>query len=290
MDKKTRVDFKFHLPKTLQEALEMKATYGADALLYAGGTDIVPKMKALVLTPEHVISLNEIEELHHLTFEEDCVRIGAMRTLHELETHKELQKKLPLLTDSIHTMSSTQIRNTGTLVGNICNAIPSADTAPALLALNAQIKICSAAGERVIPVSELFTGVCRTSLTETEIVTEVIVPYAPKGAFASYNKESVRRALDLAIVGVAGCVVVENNVCTDCRLALGAVAVTPRRAVHAEKLLLGAALTDELIQEAAVVAATQDCSPISDIRATREYRIELVRLAVRDILMSAKNG
>lgn len=290
MSKKTHEDFVYHAPDSLGEALKLKAEYKEDATIFAGGTDIIPKLKALVLTPNHMIDLQKISELHALRYDEEGAHIGAMMTLHELETNAEFCEKFTVLSDSIHTMSSTQIRNNGTITGNICTAIPSADTAPALLALNAKVVAASVNGKRIIPIQEFFTGVGKTCLTTEEIVTEIIVPCVPAKAYTSYRKESVRHALDLAIVGVAGCVVVEDGVCTDCRIALGAVAVVPKRAENAEKLLRGTELTDEVIQRAAVIAATQDCKPISDIRATKEYRTELVRLATRDILKAAMNS
>lgn len=287
MEHKTNVNFAYHAPETLSDALKLKNEYGANAAILAGGTDLVPKIKALAATPDHVISLGNVTELDFIDFREEYVCIGAMRRLYEIETDATVPKKVPLLAEAIHTMSNTQIRNMSTLTGNVCNAIPSADTAPALLVLNASVKAVSVNGERMIPLEDFFTGVCRTCLAPEEIVTEIHVPYAPENATCIYRKETVRRALDLAIVGVAGCVVVENGVCTDCRLALGAVATTPKRAKTAESMLIGKTLTEELVNEAAVAASVEDCLPISDIRATKEYRVELVRLATRDIVLAA---
>lgn len=284
---KTKQDFVYHAPETLDGALSILDEYGASAKVIAGGTDVIPRLKAMVLTPDHIVSLSKIDALKFVEFGESSVRIGAMVTLHEIELHEELKEKLPILGQAAHTMSSTQIRTVSTMTGNICNAIPSADMAPALVAMGAKVKAVSSKGERVIPIDEFFTHVSKTCLAANEIVTEVEVPYPVEGTAPVYIKHTVRRALDLALVGVAGWCLVEDGVCKDCRLALGAVAITPRRALHAEDMLRGKVLTRELVEEAAVVASTQDCAPITDIRATKEYRMELVRLGVRDIVLGA---
>lgn len=282
-------DFVFHTPSTLQEALELAEQYGSAACLMSGGTDFIPKMKALVMTPDHVISLKGIKKLAYIDF--DCregLRIGTAATLRRVESHPVVQSVFPALQEGIHSMANTQVRNAGTVVGNLCNAVPSADTAPPLLVLDASVHIQSLRGERVVPLRDFFTGVCRTCLAPDEIVTEVRIPVPDKRAVMKYYKNSARRALDLAIVGVATYVVPdEEGMVLDARIALGAVAVTPRRAPRAEEMLKGRRLTAELIEEAAAFAAQEECAPISDIRASKEYRRELVRLSVRDGLTLA---
>lgn len=275
--------FVFHNPSTVAEAVALLEQYQGKAKVIAGGTDLVPKYKAGVIHPEHLINIKSIQSLNYVTFDETAgLRIGAAAALHDLERETVIQGRYPMLYQGIHSMASTQIRNAGTLVGNICNAIPSADTAPALLALKATVKITGAAGTREVPVEEFFTGVCRTVVGETEMVTEVVVPVPDDGVVMNYYKNTVRRGLDLAMVGVAVYINAKEGVCQEIRIGLGAVAATPRRAFNAEKLLLGKKLTAELIEEAAAVASREDCAPITDIRATKEYRQELVRLSVRD--------
>lgn len=276
-------DFVYLVPNTLEEATKALQEYGARAKIIAGGTDLIPKMKANVVQPEYLVSLKKLTELDFITYdEENGLRFGAGTTLRKLEAFPAVREKYPVLYQGMHSMASTQIRNAGTVVGNICNAVPSADTAPALLVLGACVKIVSCRGERLVPVSEFFTGVCRTVVQPEEIVTEVRIPAPGKGYQAEYYKYTIRKALDLAMVGVAVNGLVEDGICKDIRIALGAVAVTPRLAVKAQELLAGKQLTEELVEEAARVASQEDCAPITDIRATAAYRREMVRLLTRD--------
>lgn len=290
-EKKTKNDFEFFAPGTLKEALELIDRYRDSAKLMSGGTDFIPKMKALAVTPDQVIYLKNIKELSYIDY--DCrlgLRIGAETPLKKVEEHPVVKEVYPALREGIHSMANTQIRNAGTITGNICNAVPSADTAPPLIVLDASVRIQSVEGERSVPIAEFFTGVCRTCLADNEIVTEIMIPNPEKNAVMKYYKSSARQALDLAIVGVATKVVLDKEgFVKDARIALGAVAVTPKRAYQAEEMLSGRRLTEELIEEAAAFAANQECAPISDIRASKEYRRELVRLSVRDGLRLAVN-
>ena len=184
-------------------------------------------------------------------------------------------------------MLNTAIHNISTVTGNICYAVPSADTAAPLLTLEAVLSVKSVDGERKVPIGELFAGVRRTTLKKNEIVTDIFVPEPDPKAVMAYYKNPCRKALDLAIAGVATYVVMDGDVCRDARIAMSAVAVVPKRAFEAEAMLKGQVLTDELINAAAEHAALHECSPISDIRASADYRRELVRLSVRDGVMLA---
>ena len=186
-------------------------------------------------------------------------------------------------------MSNTNIHNTSTVTGNICYAVPSADTAAPLLTLEAVLTVRSVEGERIVPIGELFAGVRRTTLKKNEIVTDIFVPEPQEGAVMAYYKNPCRKALDLAIAGVATYVVMDGEVCREARIAMSAVAVVPKRAPEAEAMLKGQVLSAELIERAAEHASLHECSPISDIRASAEYRRELVRLSVRDGLTLALN-
>jgi len=288
MSAKSTSNFEYHAPASVGEVVELLDKYGENAKLISGGTDFIPKMKALVLTPDHVISLKNVKGLSYIDF--DCskgLRIGARTTLRNLENHPVVRAVYPVLYQGIHSMASTQVRNRGTMVGNICNAVPSADTAPALLVLNAIVKIVGPKEERTVPIEKFFTGVCKTVVAPNELVTEVALPAVPEGAVMNYFKSSTRRALDLAIVGVAANIIAEDGICKDARIALGAVAVTPKRANKTEEMLIGKELTEELIDRAALFAANEECNPISDVRASEEYRRELVRLSVRDAVKAA---
>lgn len=287
-----KTNFEYHVPHDIQETLELLSRYGDSCKLIAGGTDLIPKLKAGVAKFDHMISLKNIDALQTVSFDPAAgLTIGGCANLRDVENNADVQKYYPALVTGIHSMANTQVRNRGTVVGNICNAVPSADTAPALLVYGAQVKIRSVNGERVVPIEEFFTGVCRTVLAADELVTEVFLPLPADNAFSIYYKYAVRKALDLAMIGVAAYVTVdEHKVVTDVKLALGAVATTPKRAWKAEEMILGKELTDELILAAAKTASQEDCAPISDIRATAQYRQEMVRVHVRDALRKAVEG
>lgn len=284
-----KTNFEYHVPHDIQEALELLSRYGDSCKLIAGGTDLIPKLKAGVAKFDHMISLKSIPTLQAVSFDPASgLTIGGCANLRDVENDPDVLKYYPALAAGIHSMANTQIRNRGTVVGNICNAVPSADTAPALLVYGAQVKIQSAAGQRIVPIEEFFTGVCRTVLASDELVTEIFLPLPADGAFSVYYKYAVRKALDLAMIGVAAYVVVDGHkVVTDVKLALGAVATTPKRARKTEEMILGKELTEELILAAAETASQEDCAPISDIRATAEYRREMVRVHVREALRKA---
>lgn len=283
-------DFCFHKPTTLEEAMELIDRYQEGGLLMAGGSEVIPNMKSLVVTPDHIISLKHIPEFDYLCYTPgEGLHIGPTTPLTHIEYNPDVQRVYPSLFQGIHGMSNTNIHNTSTVTGNICYAVPSADTAAPLLTLEAVLSVRSVDGERTVPIGELFAGVRRTTLKKNEIVTDIFVPEPQEGAVMAYYKNPCRKALDLAIAGVATYVVMDGEVCREARIAMSAVAVVPKRAPEAEAMLKGQVLSAELIERAAEHASLHECSPISDIRASAEYRRELVRLSVRDGLTLALN-
>ena len=288
MESKILNDFCFHKPKTLDEALVLIDKYQENGLLMEGGSEVIPNMKSLVVTPDHIISLKHIPEFFYLRYTPgEGLHIGPSTTLTKIEYNPDVQRVYPSLYQGIHGMSNTAIHNISTVTGNICYAVPSADTAAPLLTLEAVLSVKSVDGERKVPIGELFAGVRRTTLKKNEIVTDIFVPEPDPKAVMAYYKNPCRKALDLAIAGVATYVVMDGDVCRDARIAMSAVAVVPKRAFEAEAMLKGQVLTDELINAAAEHSALHECSTISDIRASADYRRELVRLSVRDGVMLA---
>ena len=288
MESKILNDFCFHKPKTLDEALVLIDKYQENGLLMEGGSEVIPNMKSLVVTPDHIISLKHIPEFFYLRYTPgEGLHIGPSTTLTKIEYDPDVQRVYPSLYQGIHGMSNTAIHNISTVTGNICYAVPSADTAAPLLTLEAVLSVKSVDGERKVPIGELFAGVRRTTLKKNEIVTDIFVPEPDPKAVMAYYKNPCRKALDLAIAGVATYVVMDGDACRDARIAMSAVAVVPKRAFEAEAMLKGQVLTDELLNAAAEHAALHECSPISDIRASADYRRELVRLSVRDGVMLA---
>ena len=212
--------------------------------------------------------------------------IGAAATVRAVETSAVVRAKYPVLAYAASTLASIQIRNLATVAGNICRASPSADMPPALLVLDAAVVLAGPAGERVVPLAEFFTGPGRTVRQPNELLTEIRVPPPQPHSGAAYIKHSPRRAMDLAVVGVAAAVTLQDGLCRNVRIALGAVAATPRRAREAEAVLEGCEPTAARLEEAARVAATE-CSPISDVRGSADYRREMVRVNTARALQQA---
>lgn len=282
--------FDYFEPKTLKDALAELSINRDGAMLLAGGTDLIPKIKNSTINPTQIINIGNLHELQYIHYNHpEGLSFGAAVTLREIEKDINIRKFYPALYEGAHSMASTQIRNTGTVVGNICNAVPSADTAPALLVYDAQILVESSEGSRTIKIDDFFKGVCKTNLNANEVVTGIKLPPQLADSKANYIKYTVRRALDLALVGVAVNFSCQNGICNNVKIALGAVATTPCRAYNAEKYLLGKKITLELMEEAAEIASVKDCSPISDKRAGAEYRREMVKICTRDALIKTSN-
>ena len=274
--------FEFYEPTTLAEASRLFAEEHAQLL--AGGTDIIIGMKALTETPETVISLQKIPGLTGITTDSDSINIGAMTKVREVELSADIQQHHTALAEGAAEIGSIQIRNLATIGGNIAHASPAADTVAGLLVADAQVDIASADGERSVPIDKLFTGPGQTVLTPGEIITRFRLPSPASGSH--YIKHKIREVMDLAFIGVAAAVNLDNGTITDARIGLAAVAPTPIRAVEAEDLLNGNAPTAELLEQAGEAAAA-GCSPISDLRCSAEHRREMVDVLTRRTLQYA---
>jgi CO/xanthine dehydrogenase FAD-binding subunit len=280
--------FEYLTPKTIAEALSLLSQYKERAKVIAGGTDAVPQLKRReIKVPQYIIDLKGIPGLDYIKYDEvGGLALGALATIHAVETSSIIQEKFSILFQAAQSMASPQVRNRGTIVGNICNAVPSADTATALLTLEARLKLISQQGERMINVEEFFTGPNRTVLAAEEILREIQIPGLPPHAKGIYLKLTPRRAMDLAIVGVAVVVIPKDGLCNDIRIALGAVAPTPIRAKRAESILKGQKFDDKAIEKAAQTAA-EESKPIDDHRASAEYRREMVKILTRRAINQA---
>jgi carbon-monoxide dehydrogenase medium subunit len=279
--------FDYQKVYSLQEGLDAAlASKGASAFL-AGGTDLLVQIKEGKKEPRCVIDVKGVPEMTGLTLSGDELSIGALTTIRTLETSFSVSVKLPLLAQAAAKLGSLQVRHRATIGGNLCNASPSADTAPVLLALDAQAEIYGKAGIRVIELDEFFLGPGATALGDGEILTRLKIPLTPNRQGSVYYKLSTRKAMDLAFVGVA--VLLElggDDEISKARIALGAVAPTPIRAPSAEKLLEGIRLGPEAARESAELAA-RSCEPISDHRASAQYRREMVRELCQQGLLAA---
>jgi carbon-monoxide dehydrogenase medium subunit len=257
----------------------------------AGGTDIIPPMRDKVLKCDYLIDIKRIPGLDEITYDEkEGLKIGALVKLYDIQTSELVKEKNPAVAQAAKYVASTQIRHKGTMVGNICNASPSADTPPILIAMDAKLEVYGHDGTyRYIPAVEFCKGVKKNALEPGDIVTSIRIPPLAADERAAYIKHSVRKAMDLAIVGVAAWIKLDGNRCVDARIALGAVAITPVRAPHAESVLIGQEITDELLEKAGL-AAMEDCKPISDVRASAEYRHDMIRVFTKRAVKKAMEG
>lgn len=253
------------------------------------GTDLLLAMKKRALTPEHLINVKNIKALRGISYsDKKGLRIGALVTCAELEESPLIKEKAPALWDAVSVMASPQVRTLATIGGNLCSAVPSADTAPPLIAMGAEAVLSGPAGERTMAVEDLFKGPAESQVGRNEILTHIRIPKQPAGSCAAYLKLMRRAALDLALVSVAAyvCVDADNKTCKEVRIALGAVAPTPMRAPMAEKLLTGKEVSETLAEEAGKVAGTV-CSPITDLRASLGYRCDMVEVLTKRAIMEA---
>ncbi len=269
--------FDYQKACSVQDALDLAAARQGLFSFMAGGTDLLVQIKGGKRKPQCVVDLKGIQEIEGLKLTGNELFIGALTRIRTIETSALVLKNASLLAQASAKLGSVQVRYRATIGGNLCNASPSAETAPALLVLDAQAVICGKAGTRVVELDRFFSGPGATVLTEGEILTELKIPLSGSRRGAVYYKLSTRRAMDLAFVGVAVLLEVgSDNHITKARIALGAVAPTPIRAPLAEKRLEGMVLSPEAARESAELAV-QACKPISDHRASAEYRREMVR-------------
>lgn len=287
--------FEYFEPKTVEEACSILSDkHKENVRVLAGGTDILVRMKDRIITPKCLVNIKEIPNLDYITYDEkEGLRIGALATLSSIETSLVIQEKFPLLATSAGDIGSPQIRNLGTIGGNLCHASPSADTAPALIALGATVKLVEPKGERVLLLEDFFIDPFKTELNAAGLLTEIQVPTLPPKSGGVYLKHGKKEMVDIAIVGVASVITLEstNGVCKDIKIVLGAVAPIPLRAKKAEEILKGKKPEEGIIEEAARVAS-EEARPITDIRGSAEYRKEMVKVftrrATNQALMIAK--
>lgn len=279
--------FDLAVPDSTDECLKILAVRGTAAKLVAGGTDLLPQLKNGLIAPSFVVDLSALKDLKVLGLDErGSLHIGAGVTARELELDARVRKHYPGLAESAALVGSVQVRNLATLGGNLCNAAPSADMAPPLVALEAEAVIAGPAARRRVPLVQFFTGVRRTVLAPDELLVEIVVPAAAEGSGGSYLRHTPRRELDIAVVGVAAEITLANGVCARVGIALAAVAPTPVRATAAEQALQNQPLTPERIERAAELAV-QSASPISDQRGSAEFRRHLVRVLTQRTLTIA---
>lgn len=279
--------FRFARPASLEEAFRLFAQ--ADGGVYlAGGTDLMVKYKKGQINPKLVISLGGLPDLDYLRQEEEKIIIGGLARLEDLRRSETVAKRLPVLADAVSQMASVQIRNVATLAGNIVNAAPSADTAPPLLTLEAGLILNGPEGERRLPLKDFFLGPGQTRLRPGEILTAFEIPQPKPLTGGAYAKISRRRAMDLALLGVAVQVELEEDIktCRQARIALGVAAPTPLRASEAEAYLAGKIIDQVSLTEAGRIAVGESRCRDS-LRGQAWYRQEMIRVYLRRMGLAA---
>ena len=272
--------FEYFAPRTLPEAIETLARYNGDARALAGGTDLLVHMKEGHAAPKAVVNIKRIPELRGIAIRHQALTlsIGALTTAEDIRLSPIVRERVPALADAAATIASVQIRNLATVGGNLCNASPSADLAPILIALDAAVRVAGPGGERRMSLDEFFTGPGTTRLMPGELMISIEVPMP--AAPALYLKHAPRAAMDIAVVGVGLSVKTRHGACVDARIVLGAVAPTPLRARRAEAELIGEPFAAGRIQRAAMIAAGE-ARPIDDVRGSAWHRRHMVEVLTR---------
>jgi carbon-monoxide dehydrogenase medium subunit len=278
--------FEYYRPSTLEEAVALQARHDGELCFLAGGTDLLVKMKEGKLRYGVLVDIKRIPEMGSIRPENGVIRLGAAVTSRAIARSPLVRERLPLLSRALGLLGSMQIGNRATIGGNLCNASPAADSAPPLLVLGASVKLIGARGERKVPLENFFLDPGKTVM-DREMLTEIQVPAASAQGRGFFYKLGLRAAPeDIALVSVAlfGVPDAGGKNWQDLRIALGALAPTAIRALHAEEALRGQPIGRKSAADASRLAAEKDSNPITDIRASAKYRRAMVELLVRRAL------
>ena len=280
--------FAYHAPKSLAETVAVLEREGPGGRVIAGGTDLLVQAKERGAVPAYVVSLKDVAELASLTYDPTHgLSIGARVPLADVASNGDVRAHYAALATGASLVGSYQIQNRGTVGGNVCNAAPSADTAPGLLVAGAVATIQGPNGTRQVAIEDFFVGPGRTALASGEVLVAIHLPAQAPGTGSAYERYTPRQEMDIAIVGVAAQVTLDGHGrVADLRVALGAVGPTPFRAKGAEARGIGQLPDADTINDVAQVASTE-ARPISDQRGTAEYRRRLVEVLTRRTVTAA---
>lgn len=275
--------------RNLRQAISLLDRHGEEARLVAGSTDFLVRWRQGFWRPGCVVNIKGITSLQRITYSaRNGLNLGALATVQAIESDPRIRRHYQALATGATSFAGVQVRNLATVGGNVCNASPAGDTLPALLAFDAQCTIAGPAGSRTLPLTEFFQGPGRTALSRGEVLTGLRLPPPQPRTGSLYIKHSPRGAMDIATVGVASALTLEDDgqTCKDARIALGAVGPVPFRASAAEAALKGRKVTAELLAEAASEARSQ-ATPIDDVRGSATYRREMVEALTNRTLQYA---
>lgn len=274
-------------PETVEKALNILHEKGEDAAIIAGGTDLVISLREGVIQPAIIVDILKLPLNYIKGSRAKGFQIGAATTAKEISTSELLKKELPVLVDAAIHLGGPQTMELATIGGNICNASPCANFTNVLAALDAVIRIKGHEGDREMMLKDFFHGTGVTGLKVAEIVTEIEIPAIPGAYGASYVKHTLRKEMDIALVGAAALIIPDGNKIGKIRIALGSVGATVLLAENARKILEDRAFSSRLVESAGKTAAEKDASYIDDVRASAAYRKKITRIAVKKAVTDA---
>ena len=278
--------FDFVRPEDQEGAISALAAHSPNVRILAGGTDYLVELKHVSQSPGTVVDVSHLEELKGIEETEIGLRIGAAITHTEIMNHPLIEKYVPAMIEAAHTIGAVQTRNLGTLGGNLVTCVPSMDSGPTLVALDAEVTVLGKKGARRMPLTEFFVGPRKTILQSDELLVDVVIPKQNLGKPTAFYKFGLRKGQALALVNVASSLWVKDGKFADVRISLGAVAPVVIRCPNAESSLEGQEVSKNVIEEAGSIAVTE-AKPIDDFRASREYRNDLIDVLTRRTLNSA---
>lgn len=280
------IDFNYLKPGTLKEALAMLAEHD-DCKVICGGQSLLIVMRQGMIAPEYLLDIKHVKELDYIKFDKkDGLKIGATTIHRSIEKSDVVKQNYPALVAMENKLASIQVRNWGTIGGNLAHADPAGDPAPVLIALKADIRVGSAKGDRTMHLEDFFMDYFETALDVGELVLEVQIPIPEAKTGAAYQKFNLLES-DMGVIGVAASVTLNGGgKCKDARIVLGNAGSTPRRVKRAEELLVGKAYDEGLFADAGKIAS-EDCEPVADIHASEEHRRHLLGVLTKRMLKQA---
>ncbi|MEZ4510732.1 MAG: xanthine dehydrogenase family protein subunit M [Chloroflexota bacterium] len=277
--------FDYYAPTSLDEALSLLQTHGDEAKILAGGQSLIPAMRYRLAMPEVLIDINGIGGLDYVREDNGRLAIGSMTREVTLEDSALVQSKYHLLADTAAVIADPVVRNLATVGGNIAHADPANDHPATMLAYNAEVVAVGPDGTRTIAIDDFFVDLFENALADNEILTEIRIPTPAAGSGGAYVKVE-RKVGDYAISAVAVQLTMNGDLCTAARIGLTNVSPVPMRAKNAEQLLIGSAITDDLL-EAAGQAAAAECDPSADLRGSADYKRDVTRSLVKRAVQKA---
>lgn len=280
-------ELKYHRPAGMDELLKMLGEFKGNFKIVAGCTDFIPAIRRGTWFFENGLNLIDIKGVKELNFikkEGDHISMGAATTLTDIVNSPVIREYAPMLVEAVSKMASPQVRNIATVGGNLCMASPAGDTSPPLLTLDAQVEIKGPDREEMVPLTKFFLGPGTTCMTPRDLLTKIRFPVMQKGEAGHSTRMGLRDAFVCSIISVSVWVKVEDGVFRKVKIAQGAVAPTPVRIAKAEEYLEGKEVTEENIEKAAHIAS-DEIRPITDLRASAEYRKDLSKTLTKRMLL-----